>query len=247
LRCRAEPNPTGVRPGVGPLFKNSTTLPYVSSAVDAIALFDIVIDGVYEGEWRQRFFSFVIHRSSLLKCIETRPQSPSPNMILEEKNTSNPSSTNQTISAVSIPWKGWGPLNTRWFNTDGTYHGYITITAGQRYVTIPSSEQPAPISVLDFNKYNILRYKEQQEDSPLTSNEDIENRSTWGTRTLINSATLLEPSTMFAEELWSALPCVEVKSRELYDYSAVLMDEEHILGIRFLGPRSSEIDILHMQ
>lgn len=99
-------------------------------------------------------------------------------------------------------------------------------------MTIPLASQPSPISILDFNKYNVLRYKEPQEVPPPTSNEDIENKSIWGVKKLVNSATLLEPSTMFADELWSALPYVEVKSRELYDYSAVLMDEEHILGIR---------------
>lgn len=137
LRCRAEPNPTGVRPGVGPLFKNSTTLPYVSSAVDAIALFDIVIIGLHQEEWQQSSFSFMIHRNSLLKCIEARPQSP----LLDEQNlSSSPSSTNQIIPPVSIPWRDWGPLNTRWFNTDGTYHGYITITAG--WVLIAILQQP---------------------------------------------------------------------------------------------------------
>lgn len=53
-----------------------------------------------------------------------------------------------------------------------------------------------------------------------------------GAKALVNSPTLLKPAITFAEELWSALPYIEVKSRELYDYSAVIMDEEHILGIQ---------------
>lgn len=113
-RCRAEPNPTGNRSGVGPLFKNSTILPYVSSAADAIALFDIVIVGLHEGEWRQHFFSFVIHRSSLLKWMERCPQ-------LDLTFAENP---------TTIPWGNWGPPDTRWFNTGDIYHGYITVTAG---------------------------------------------------------------------------------------------------------------------
>jgi len=46
------------------------------------------------------------------------------------------------------------------------------------------------------------------------------------------NATLLEPQRVFTENVWSALPYIEIVSPELYDYTAVLMDEERILGLR---------------
>lgn len=42
----------------------------------------------------------------------------------------------------------------------------------------------------------------------------------------------MKPLHAFSEPVFSSLPYIEVVSREKYDYSAVLMDEERMLGLR---------------
>lgn len=94
-----------------------------------------------------------------------------------------------------------------------------------------STVRSSPISVLDFNQDNVARYRDSVQPS-MFQDEQSEGSSTWGGKTLVTHASPLHPMTMFAKEYTSALPYVEVKSRKFYDYSAVLMDEEHILGLR---------------
>jgi hypothetical protein len=86
---------------------------------------------------------------------------------------------------------------------------------------------PSPIVVRDFNSYNVTRYKNQESDD--TAHKPCEN-----TKRLVTEETLLEPPDVFAEDVWSALPYIEVVSRQLYDYTAVLIDEEGILGLQVL-------------
>jgi hypothetical protein len=126
-------------------------------------------------------------------------------------------------------------------------------------VCIPTQAEndPSPITVRDFNPYNIARYTEPETDS------------IGGYRRLVIDPTLLEPRHVFTEDVWSALPYIEVVSRQRYDYTAVLMDEERILGLRVsvllplcyivvnllcVGQLHSdffetarEVDVLHMQ
>lgn len=122
LTCRAEPNPTGSpsktkpKPKLKPTqARNSAIPPFVANPDDAIALFNLhVMNRVI---LEQKFFSFLIHRSSLLKFLES--------------SYTNDREVEMNIHPVpTIAWNNWGPSTTRWINGDSTTHGYITITAG---------------------------------------------------------------------------------------------------------------------
>lgn len=128
LTCRAEPNPTGSSSKTKPKphsklkptqVRDSAMPPFAANPDDAIALFNLLI--MNRVIWEQRFFSFLIHRSSLLKFLEPHAE------IEKESDTDD---MEIDVSPVSIPWHSWGPSTTRWLNGDSIAHGYITITAG---------------------------------------------------------------------------------------------------------------------
>ena len=98
----------------------------------------------------------------------------------------------------------------------------------QRFVSISahSANDPSPIIIRDFNAHSVARYSESE------WNEKAYNHSSAGIKSLVTHATLLEPRDVFTEHVWSALPYTEAVSRQRYDYTAVLMDEESILGLR---------------
>ena len=100
------------------------------------------------------------------------------------------------------------------------------ICCRQRSVCISTHAEidPSPITIRDFNPYSVARYTQPEPDKETDQNAGI--------RRLVTEATVLEPRHVFTEHVWSALPYVEVASRQRYDYTAVLMDEERILGLR---------------
>jgi hypothetical protein len=91
----------------------------VASSADAIALFNMSVIGQPAD---LSYFSFIVHRSALLKYLPARPHSFVPYTSTIESRS--------TISPASIPWNRWGPPVTRLFNAEGIAHGYITTTAG---------------------------------------------------------------------------------------------------------------------
>lgn len=119
ITCRSEPNPIGKYSG-GPK-KNTEEVeipPFLSAPEDALALFNVII--VHRGDWRQRFYSLLIHRKSLLKLLNSNLLAASDSTEVDDID----------ISPASIPWSVWGPSASRWLTGDGIAHGYITITAG---------------------------------------------------------------------------------------------------------------------
>jgi hypothetical protein len=103
----------------------------------------------------------------------------------------------------------------------------LTSTCSQRFVCISTHAEtnPSPITIRDFNPHSVARYTEPER------NEIIDKHPSAGIRRLVTEATALEQRHVFAETIWSALPYTEVVSRQRYDYTAVLMDEERILGL----------------
>jgi hypothetical protein len=238
LTCRAEPNPIGEHSSINGIYaRDSANPPFVSSPADAIALFNMSVIG-HPADFS--YFSFIVHRSALLKFVPAHPHTYSPYTSTIESRIGMSHRIEVSISPACIPWNRWGPLITRCFSARGIAHGYITTTAGQRSVCIPTQAEndPSPITVRDFNPYNIARYTEPETDS------------IGGYRRLVTDPTLLEPRHVFTEDVWSALPYIEVVSRQRYDYTAVLMDEERILGLRLHSDffeTAREVDVLHMQ
>ena len=99
----------------------------------------------------------------------------------------------------------------------------ISLFVRQRFVSIPSDSQlnPSSISVLDFNPYNVARFSMEENTSDGGTQRPIK---------LFKTSEELDQS-VFAEPVHSSLPYIETQSSESYNYTAVLMDEERILGL----------------
>jgi hypothetical protein len=106
------------------------------------------------------------------------------------------------------------------FGTDEVTTRWITTTTGQRYVQLSSDafRDPAPIVIYDFNPYHI--FDDDEEDD---SNYSVQ---TW------SEIRGDEEGGPFDEDVWCGLPFRVIKSSEMYDYDAVLLDEERIIGMR---------------
>jgi hypothetical protein len=122
---------------------------------------------------------------------------------------------------IDIPWEAWGPQCTRWIDADEFSIRYITATAGQRMVAIAHDAPgfPSPINLLDFNETNV---RAQRARGPVDG-----PRAT--VRVVEASTISFEP---FAHPITSLLPYVEILSKANFDYGAVLINDENIIGAR---------------
>ncbi|KAJ6480495.1 hypothetical protein C8R47DRAFT_1218696 [Mycena vitilis] len=134
------------------------------------------------------------------------------------------------VDNLDVPWEEWGPPCARWLDATDISMQYITTTAGQRMVTIPRDAplSPAPIRLLDFNPANV----EAQRKRGVSH----------GVRVVGESTLDLAP---FTEPVVSCLPYVEVTSEEQFDYAAVMINDENIIGARFADRSLSSLEVLH--
>ncbi|KAJ6535754.1 hypothetical protein B0H19DRAFT_1271476 [Mycena capillaripes] len=161
-------------------------------------------------------YTFVVPRARLARMLDLR------NRELDD------------ATGIDVDWEAWGPQCTRWLDATTLSTQYITATVGQRMVTIARNAPlvRAPIRVLDFNETNV----QKQRANGLVEGPHAVVR-------VVEETTLdLEP---FALPVVSLLPYVETTSKDLFDYDAVLINDENIIGARF-GDRSVEsLEVLH--
>lgn len=118
-----------------------------------------------------------------------------------------------------VLWADWGPRCARWLNGAALSMHYITTTAGQRMVAIAHDAvtRPAPIRIFDFNPMHVRALRAAPRD---------------GVRVVEADTDIGEPVAPFAEPVRSLLPYVETSSKDLFDYAAVLINDENIIGAR---------------
>ncbi|KAJ6572810.1 hypothetical protein DFH09DRAFT_1152731 [Mycena vulgaris] len=133
-----------------------------------------------------------------------------------------------------VEWSAWGPLCSRWLDAAPLATSYITTTCGTRMVSIPHDAplQPAPIRILDFNKEHV---EAQRGAPPVDGARLVEAEKEEG-------AVAHAP---FAEPVVSLVPYVETLSTELFTYSAVLINDESIIGVKFGNAAVDSLEVLH--
>lgn len=139
------------------------------------------------------------------------------------------------------PWKSWGPLSTRWFNADDLATAFITTTAGQRCVQfVPSirnaSDMPDTIAILDFNPWHVKLADYERKTHGLNiiliGKEPSQSREHGNDFDGELEENICPTYGAFEEDIIGRLPFVAYKLPEKWDYDAVLLDEERIMGIR---------------
>lgn len=190
FRCRAAPNPTG--DGLFP--KNvSGSVPFVDRPENAIILFRLLAE--LDLHWHD--VAMLVHRHSVL---DTLP----------------PSDDWPTMPCRTLEWEDWGPPVTSWVECGDVLSTDITTSNGQRHVlhgpSATSEGESAPLTVQDFNTYNIRR---------LAANAHG--------RVQLGSVLKCPP---FCEPIAFELPYTEITSTEEYGpYSGVSIADNAIIGI----------------
>ena len=123
-----------------------------------------------------------------------------------------------TSSTVSIPWSEWGPPISRWFDTNETRLAGGVAPAGLRWAFVDTSLGVTDIRIYDFNPHNIYHWN-AQEDLP-----------SW--HIIARKGDNFAHDGVFAEDVEMGLGCRVYVPTELFDFDAVLMDEERLLGYR---------------
>ncbi|KAJ6573116.1 hypothetical protein DFH09DRAFT_396186 [Mycena vulgaris] len=151
---------------------------------------------------------FLFHRSTLLYILGNRLKA----------------------GKIRTPWSVWGPSITRWFDTTQMATPLLNMTHGQRFVWLRRTgwETPDHIHVLDFNPHTVGMAMSKAEQ-----NQNGLPQSTTSTTRVVgmtDRTMLAHPA--FRKPVESFLPYVETISVARFDYDAVAMTEDSIVGIK---------------
>ncbi|KAF7335661.1 hypothetical protein MVEN_02221100 [Mycena venus] len=164
---------------------------------------------------------FVVHRGLFAASINLS--------LAEGEDDENPQ--------IDVEWEAWGPRCTHWLDAAELSTQYITTTAGQRLVTIAheAPETPAPIRMLDFNAASV---ETQLRTRGLAAVD--------GPHAVVRAVKASSQHPAFFERpIVSELPYVETTSKRMFDYGAVLINDENIIGARFGDRTVEELEVLH--
>ncbi|KAJ7191284.1 hypothetical protein GGX14DRAFT_601033 [Mycena pura] len=223
FRCRGEPNPRTSLVHAG-------RARFLPKPEDAIMLFSFETGGLDE-------HCFVLHRASFLRFLHAAA-------------VASPPLFDETAAA---PWSTWGPQCTSWIDGAPLSQHYITTTAGQRMVGIryDAPERAAPVVVFDFTA-RALRICRRRAEAPEAAEGPGDHAAPAHARAVVRvvehppSGVQPAPAAAFAEPVVSLLPYVEIVSEETFDFGAVIINNENIIGVRFSGEDSVQsLEILH--
>lgn len=151
------------------------------------------------------YFSFVVHRDVILRHANGGAWKHG---VHDKKG----------ISAV--PWLAWGPKATRWGGKDEADAAWMANIAGQRNV-VNSGHNPRPICVRDYNTFSVNR--------TLSSKSLQEEKQT--TQQVVIGESTTAHQNCFLDDIHSSLPYVEYTSSAHFSFDAVLICDDHIIGL----------------
>ena len=150
-------------------------------------------------------FSFVARREELLQYARTTFRTD----------------TQDRGLLTSVSWDTWGPGATRWGGSDEADAAWMASISGQRSVVI-IGENPRPICVRDYNVHTVRRTQ--------AASGSVGRRSSSRVK-IVTEESRIAHQDCFMEDVRSSLPYVEVSSEKKYDFDAVLISDEHLVGI----------------
>lgn len=147
-------------------------------------------------------FSFVAHRGELLRIARAG---------LEGGSTVDP-------GGEAVPWHLWGPERTRWGGIDEADAAWMGSVSGQRQAIV-SGNKPREIKIRDYNVNTVRKHL-----TGFVNDAGILSQT-------ITTSSITAHQGCFTEDIHSSLPYVEFVSSGRYDYDAVQLDDEHIIGV----------------
>ncbi|KIK54672.1 hypothetical protein GYMLUDRAFT_898711 [Collybiopsis luxurians FD-317 M1] len=147
-----------------------------------------------------------------------------------------------------MPWANWGPPVTRWLHARAIPTEWITTTSGSRYAFISSHAPALPQQVVlfDFNQNHVRKVAmdKRRSDPPYrgvfgqfleeveATTNTLKPQKLWQRIWIEDKPDTYEQLKVFKEEVGGRLPYVAVKSKQVYDFHGILMDDERLLGIK---------------
>ena len=217
LSCRAKSNPTGSGPLAIPA---PSDRPFRDKTEDAIIEFILFIDDHLIGSY---LFTFIVHRHALLAHIPAAHRACAPYC----------SPPVPMPALAQVPWSAWGPAATCWFESSlSSPLGWITMTAGQRAVTVGDGMR-TPIIVRDFNPYAVRAAQALATASGQSQQGNWRKQLPNGnSMSLKVEDTVIAARSIFEEDVRSSLPYIQIVTKTEYQYDGILIDEARILGLK---------------
>ncbi|KAF9445398.1 hypothetical protein P691DRAFT_270992 [Macrolepiota fuliginosa MF-IS2] len=278
INCRVEPNPRS-RP-------HDASKPFYADPHHAIVIFMVY---VRLAGLTSTYFTFFIHRSSLVECIDKFS-----------------AFTSFDDRPKPVPYDEWGPPVCRWFAVDDLM--WLAATFDQTYIASPPKGETGdmPLTLLDFNPIAVARAlaaeryrirtksldgdgrsfpqgegssRDKEEMGPGPKRKDVQvplqmhegGTPTTSSDSLTKQVKARDPSResslrervaaravtramdplndqkrCFENTVYSSLPYTVRSSQDKYNFDALLLDEESIIGIRMAGRNQiKELHILH--
>ncbi|KAF9442874.1 hypothetical protein P691DRAFT_680660 [Macrolepiota fuliginosa MF-IS2] len=152
-------------------------------------------------------FMFFVHRSSLVGFLD--------------KFSSSTSFTNRPRP---VPYDEWGPPACRWINGE---RSWIEITFGQRFIVPPPERATGrkPLTLIDFNPIDVAKVLAAEKHR-------LQMGPEFHAMVVQAMDPLNDPDGCFENAVYSSLPYTIRISQEKYSFSALILDEESILGIK---------------
>ncbi|KAM6499813.1 hypothetical protein JOM56_005321 [Amanita muscaria] len=173
-------------------------------------------------------------------------------VIVLRMRSSSVSSTDSSTSRytfLQVPWAKWGPPISRWFQINQTQARCIINSNGQRYAFSepnPLDSRKLMVSVADFNPHN-LRNAEMMARLGNGEGEDNGNNGNNEEGKEEEEFELLDHKGVFSEEVYMGLKCVVYRVPDEYDFDAVVMEEQRLLGAKLKRHNSGEsIKVLYI-
>ncbi|KIL63058.1 hypothetical protein M378DRAFT_164939 [Amanita muscaria Koide BX008] len=177
-------------------------------------------------------FTLIMHRRALLETIQKWTSSCLP----EQREDVETSSTNR-FAAHEIQWKDWGPPISRFFHVHESQVRWNVNSIGQRYTfAYPNPSQHGRrtliVYVVDFNPHNIWKHAEMMTRLRGEGEDNGGNVNEVGQKETEEGMEILDDKGVFSEEVYMGLKCVVYRAPDEYDFDAVLMDGERLLGLK---------------
>ncbi|KDQ13508.1 hypothetical protein BOTBODRAFT_56036 [Botryobasidium botryosum FD-172 SS1] len=218
-----------------------------------------------------------VHASTLLSYQKYRHTTPAPLALFPSSNPANAhvdagttvgnsapaNDSGSNTRCIVIPWREWGPSNTRWLEHPYGFHpGCSGSKFGQR--VHPPLDCPLTkvglVRVLDFNPHRSRA--DQDEDGVCDAKEDKGSEKTEGAEsrdtryTLIGEGdvmaadvtwtTVIPKGSPFKEDVYTSLPYRETIKDVGYRGKSILIDEENIVLPQYsMGTSSPVTRCLH--
>ncbi|KAM6497491.1 hypothetical protein JOM56_007964 [Amanita muscaria] len=204
--------------------------PFFPSSENSIITVNLCLEFFVGGV--RHTYTLIMHRRALLDMI----QKLKPPSLLEQQ-------------------EDWGPPVSRWLKVNETYTAGFCQSTGQKYVFLdpnPRDKRKSMICVADFNLHNVRRNAEMMAQLRGDSGEGEDNGGNDNNVEGKNEENeeeleILGHRSVFLEEVYMGLKCVVYHAPGEYDFDAVLMDEERLLGLKRNGKKRVEsIKVLYI-